>query len=107
MDNIEHARAEIGNLLERALLGQTSFIETARAMNGLVEEAGFDRLSEPFVRFVGIDSETDHIPLGKVRDLWQTEAIERHRADWDGAEAWAKQFGEQACREALELVRDV
>jgi hypothetical protein len=36
------------------------------------------------VTFVGIDTETDYIALGKVRDLWQRDAVEKHRAEWNG-----------------------
>ena len=105
MNDAERARAKIAHALENALDGQISFIEAAREVNRLVEAAGFDRLSEPFVTFVAIDSETDAIPLGNVRGLWHPDAVAKHRPDWDRAEAWAKHIGEQACREAIVLVR--
>ena len=54
-------------MLELALSGHVSFIETVRNVNRMVEAAGFDRFSEPFITLMGIDSETDEIPLGKVR----------------------------------------
>jgi len=105
MNEVERARAENGEILQRTLEGQISFIESARRVNGLVEAAGFDRLSEPFVTFVAIDSQTDEIPLGNVRELWHPDAVEKHGAEWDRAEAWAKQFGEKGCRDGLALAQ--
>ena len=74
-------------------------------MHRLAYAAGFDHLAKPFVTFVGIDSETDTVPVGKARDLWHPDAIERHAAAWAHSEAWAKEVGESACHDALELVR--
>jgi hypothetical protein len=86
------------------LAGQLSYIEGARIVNGWSHDAGIDRLSVPFVTFVAIDSETDAIPLGEVRDLWASDAVAKHSAEWERSEAWAKQHGELACREALALL---
>jgi hypothetical protein len=91
--------------LEQMMAGQLSFIEGSRIVSSLTEAAGYDRLSKPFVAFVAIDSETDAVPIGRVRDLWHPDAVAKHAEAWSQSEAWAKQFGETACREALALVR--
>jgi hypothetical protein len=99
------ARDKLGEALSQMMGGNLSFIEGSRIVNGLTEAAGYDRLSEPFVAFVAIDSETDAVPIGKVRDLWHPDAVAKHTDEWCQSEAWAKQVGEPACREALALMR--
>ena len=104
MADTELARAKIAETLKLMLAGQVSYIEGARIVNGWSHETGIDRLSEPFVTFVAIDSETDCVPLGKVRDLWASDAVAKHSAEWERSEAWAKQCGEPACHEVLALL---
>ena len=99
------AREKLTETLDQMTGEKLSFIEGSRIVSRLIEAAGYDRLSEPFVTFVTIDSETDAVPMGSVRDLWHPEAVEKHAEEWSRSEAWAKQIGEPACREALELLR--
>jgi len=99
------ARAKLVRALRQMLDRELSFIEGSRIVSGLVEKAGYDPLSEPFVRFVAIDSETDAIPVGKVRDLWHQDAVAKHAKGWTESEAWARQLGEHACREGLNLLQ--
>jgi hypothetical protein len=98
------AREKLIETLEQMLVGELSFIEGSRVVTGLTDKAGYDRLVEPFVKFVAIDSETDAIPVGEVRELWQPDAIAKHTDDWNRSEAWARQVGQSACEEALALL---
>ena len=50
------AQQKLVETLEQMLAGKLSFIEGCRVVTGLIGKAGYDRLSEPFVRFVAIDS---------------------------------------------------
>lgn len=104
MSDIKLARAKIAEALNAMLAGETSYIEGARLVNAWSDKAGFDRFSEPFVRFVAIDSETDAVPLGKVRELWAAEAVAKHESEWERGEAWSKKYGESACHAALALL---
>ncbi|QIK95912.1 hypothetical protein G7076_05010 [Sphingomonas sp. HDW15A] len=104
MDDVELARARITETLHRMLAGELSFIEGSRIVNGWSHNVGFDRLSEPFVTFVAIDSETDDVPTGRAREQWSEKAVSRKNDDWDRSEAWARECGEQACRDALALL---
>lgn len=105
MDDTIRARVKIEQAIESALDGRIGYIEAARAVRPLLKAAGFDRLSEPFSTFVAIDSETDTIPVGEMRDLRKREGMTEEIPEWDRAEAWAKEFGEPAFREALAPVR--
>lgn len=47
--------------------------------------------------FVGIDSETDHFPLGDVRRHWNAEALKAKDAELRDYEARVKERAFQAC----------
>ena len=104
MEDEDVARAKIAETLRGMLTGQFTYIEGARIVDSLSNAAGFDRYSEPFVTFVGAASESDEVPVGDVRDLWSSEAIAKHSAEWKRTEAWAKEFAEPACHAALALL---
>ncbi len=104
MDSTELARAKIAETLKLMLAGQVSYIEGARIVNGWSHTSGYDRLSEPLVTFVAIESETDAVPIGEVRERWAADAVAKHLAGWERSEAWAKQYGEPACHEVLALL---
>jgi hypothetical protein len=74
-----HARAK--DLLE----GRLSVIETARAMNVLALWTRAENEPE-FQLFRAITSETDHLPVGDVRQYWAPEALEREDIDIRAAE---------------------
>lgn len=98
------AHDKLVETLGQMLGGTVSFIEGSRIVSSRAKAAGYDTLSEPWVAFVAIDSETDAVPVGKVRDLWQPEAVAKQADEWAKAEAWAKQYGEAACLEVLKLL---
>ena len=105
MDQKQRTRLEMIETLEQMLANELSFIEGSRALSVLLHSADVDRLSDPFVTFVAIDSETDDIPLGDTRSLWSKQALEQHAAKWRQAEDWARRVGEPASRAALAILR--
>jgi hypothetical protein len=94
---IGEARATMVALATRMLDGELSYIEGTRAILAKLPEARVGNMDE-FMAFIGIDSETDRFPFGAVRELWRQEALEQMQTDLDRAEAWAKSYGEPACR---------
>jgi hypothetical protein len=46
-----------------------------------------------FRPFIGIDSETEALPFGKMRAHWQPAALEALQPEIDRMETWAQQFG--------------
>jgi hypothetical protein len=98
---INEARAVMVELAMRMLAGDLSYIEGTRAILAKLPQARVGNMDE-FMAFVGIDSETDRFPVVAVRELWQQDALEQMQADLDRAEAWAKSYGEPACRAMIE-----
>jgi hypothetical protein len=74
-----HARA-VDLLEERARV-----IETARAISKLAYWTGL-RDDPDVSTFVAIDSETDTLPVGEVRQYWAAHALEREDIEIDRAE---------------------
>jgi hypothetical protein len=58
-----------------------------------------------FLPFVGIDSETDHFPLGSVRELWASEALVRYDQEREQAEQHFESFAMQSANALLDWVR--
>ena len=84
----------------RAMLdGRHSFIEGAQKICSLAHQIGLDR-DLGLIAFIAVDSETDALPLGEVRKLWQAEALAKLQPEIDHAEAWARETCQSEC-EAL------
>ena len=54
-------------------------IEASRMLPPLLRRLGLDPLDDDLVSFVALDSETDHLPIGRVQELWAEEALEEKR----------------------------
>jgi hypothetical protein len=82
----------------RAMLdGRISFIEGARMILSLRSEARLSDFDPDIMVFMGINSETDTLPLGPVRGLWRNDALDRLQPEIDRAERWAKELGAPSC----------
>ena len=90
------ARREIGRVAVAMLKGATSFIEGSRELSQLHFIAGLE--DDPdLIAFVGIDSETDALPMGELRKMWNADALAKLQPEIDRAEAWARKFGHSHC----------
>lgn len=94
----EKARAELADLARAMLANEISFIEGARRLWRLGGEAGLPTSHADLTVFQYIDSETDALPLGAVRNLWLPAALAASQPEIDEAEEWARIAGEDACR---------
>lgn len=95
------ARREIGKTAKAMLSGATSFIEGAREIRRLAHEHGL-RDDADIIVFVAIDSETDALPFGELRSMWNTEALAKLQPEIDSAEAWAREVGTAACERLVQ-----
>ena len=90
------SRREIGRIAAAMLSGAMSFIEGARTIWGLGHSAGLQDDAD-FNAFIVIESETDALPMGELRRMWNAEALEKLQPEIDRAEAWAREVGTSAC----------
>jgi hypothetical protein len=86
---VDTARA----MLER----KTSFLAGARKLVALRHDAGAADNDPDFMVFVVIESDTDALPIGTVRDRWNQHALARLEPEIQAAETWARDDGAAAC----------
>jgi hypothetical protein len=86
----------------RAVLsGELGIIAGARQLCGLGHEIGADR-DAYFTFFVGLDSETDHLPIGDVRQHWNVEALREKDAEIVRVETFYRERAVEICRRLIQ-----
>lgn len=94
-----NSKKKIVRICERVFANELSILEAAREITALRFEAELDENDENILTLVGIDSETDHLPIGnKERDLWNVEALKQKDKEIKEYEKWARDFGTEACK---------
>ena len=91
-------RRKVRALAQRIISGEVGVIEGSRQMLKFRVwlHAGED---EDFLIFVGVDSESHHLPIGGVRAHWQPEALKEQDEEITALEAfYHKQVVEAAER---------
>jgi Protein of unknown function (DUF2489) len=97
----ERERAKVVEIAQAMLDSTLGIIEGSRRLNDLREALGIYHLDDDFVGFVGIDSETDHLPIGDVRRLWNEEALVHKDREVEGKERWYRDGAFEDCRKLI------
>lgn len=99
----EQARSELVSLVEAMLAGRQSFLEGAPQVLALQRLVGGVSDGDPdFAVFALIGSETDSLPLERVRHLWSQNALDRLAPEIEAANTWARPIAETACKRLIE-----
>lgn len=86
-------------IIARSMLDKKiSYLEGARCLS--IPEGLRD--DEDFLPFLAVDSVTDRFPLGKVRELWDPDALVRLQPEIDKAEAWAAETLRDHCQRLVD-----
>jgi hypothetical protein len=99
--NRASVRAQILAVAKQLLTGQLDVITAARRLSALHDDAE-PEIREALVGFVAIDSETDTLPIGEVRQYWRLDALERKDREIAQAEQC---YRDTAVKDAAELIR--
>jgi len=91
-------RRQIVSTAQAMFEGQLSFLIGSRRLAALRHETDAAADDADFLVFVAIDSETDALPLGSVREHWDRGALARLEPEIEAAEHWAFTVGADACR---------
>jgi hypothetical protein len=106
--NIEYraiARAEMRDIAKRFLAGELGVIEASRALSPFWDMVSQEDL-EPHIRaFVGINSDTDALPVGDVREYWASEALVGKDREISDAEAKWRDWGREAAEAIVQLLK--
>jgi hypothetical protein len=98
--NEEHWRTScqvIVNLAHSILDQKIGIIEGARKLASYRHDVKAES-DKDFLFFVGLDSETDHLPVGDVEKNWNPEVLEDKKKEIAGYEAGKREAAFQACR---------
>lgn len=97
----ESARAELVALCKAMLAGELSYFEGAVMVCSLRHNIRVPENDPDIDAFVLISSETDHLPLQRVREHWSPEALRKLEPEFVKTEIWAKPFASQACEHLI------
>ena len=81
--------------------GALGIIEGSRRLNDLRAAIGIYHLDEDFVGFVAIDSETETLPIGEARELWNKEALVQQDRKVEEAERLYRDGVFKDCRKLI------
>jgi hypothetical protein len=98
---VASVRKRVVETAQSMLDGQLNFLEGARMLSDLRNEAAVRDDDSDFMTFVAIDSETDDLPIGAVRQHWSKEVLDKLDPEYKEAEVWAKKFGSEACESLI------
>ncbi len=95
--------SQILSLARQFLGGQLGVIAASRKLSPLRHQV-WAELAEVLVVFTGIDSETDTLPIGDVREHWSPEALERKDREIIEVENFHRQPATEAATRLLQLL---
>jgi len=98
-----HAKSQILSLAKQLLSGQLGVIAASRELSPLRHRVETD-LAEVLVVFTGIDSETDALPIGEVRQHWSPDALERKDREIADAEKFYRDTAIEAATRLLQIL---
>jgi len=102
--NEEHRRlasAKIVATAQRILSGELGIVAGARQLSGLRFDVGAEHDSD-FIFFVGVDSETDHLPVGDTRSHWSSDVLKAKDEALQSFEASVRERALEACRSLIQ-----
>jgi len=90
-------RQRVREVAQAVLEGRTTVLEAIRELCPLAHTDAIAN-EEDRTLIIGIESETDNLPIGEVRKLWASDALKAKDAEISRAESlWTTQFRE-ACK---------
>ena len=98
---ILRAQSEVLSTARGILSGEVGIVEGARRLTKLGHALGADRDSD-FTFFVGLDSETDHLPVGEVRSHWAEDALRRTDEELRACESFYRADAFRICQTLIQ-----
>lgn len=95
------ASAQIVATAKGILSGEVGIVAGARQLASLRFDVGAEHDSD-FIFFAGVDSQTDHLPVGEVRSHWSAKALRSKDAELGAYEASVREKAFQVCRSLIQ-----
>lgn len=99
----EQIRSHILRIARQLVVGEIGVIAASRELGGLRHEVE-PQLANVLVTFTAIDSETDAIPVGKVRKEWNPDVLKRKDKEIAEAEDFYRASATNAATELIRLL---
>jgi hypothetical protein len=102
--NDEHRRLASAKILiaaQRILSGDLGIVAGARQLAPLRFDVGAEHDSD-LIFFVGVDSETDHLPVGEARQHWKPDALPAKDRELSAYEASVRDRALEVCRSLIQ-----
>ena len=87
------------------IAGGTGIVEASRILSSASHALGMNNNPE-FLSVIGIDSLSDHFPLGSVRKEWAIAALKREDALRKEFENENREFFLEVCKKIITLLRE-
>ena len=95
--NVATNRQKVAQIAQGILDGRISIIAGARQISGFCGgHIGLDERDPDLNTFVGIDSETDDLPVGDVRQYWASDALAQKDVEIARCEAMYRELAFEA-----------
>ena len=89
-------RQQAASTARGILEGRVGVIEGSRLLASLSRGTGVE-FDADFLPFIGIETETDHLPVGEVRRHWAIDALATKNVELVAAEARYRELAFAAC----------
>jgi len=101
--HMSESDAQLALRIAREILdGSTPVLLGCRRICGPIHRLGIDR-EKPFVTFIGVESETDHLPIDPgERKLWDAQVLVEKDKEIASATEWAKDMVLAASRAVVQ-----
>ena len=103
---VEIQRRETVRVAHRILDGGIGIVAGAREITRLCVPSRAEKDSDILV-FVGIDSESHHLPVGDVRRHWNAQILKAKDAELQDIEARVRERAFRACRSLIAKYKHV
>ena len=101
-EQIAQTRREIVAVARAILDGRVGVIEGSRRLVGLRWDVDPEQEDRELLGMVGIESQTDHLPLGKWREQWSPDALKAKDAEIAENEEFFRESAYEICRILVE-----
>jgi hypothetical protein len=101
----QSARLAVIAAASKMLAGEMDLLEGCRTILRYRGQLG-DRTAALFLTLEGVDSETDDLPMGRARDAWDADALERKDREKEEYLRRAKGPLLEACRTIISALSD-
>jgi hypothetical protein len=104
---VARQRRRVATLARQILAGELDVLDGSSKIAALRGEIEIALDDDDLMAFVGVVSETDHLPIGAEALNWSDDALARKEPDVRRAREWASKVVRQPCENLLARFDDV